>query len=101
VVADENMFPGYFRRPPPGPTKICSQAIFVGHHRPTKINGRRTIFVGFSKADENSLVSSVPTKIPAYFRRLFLSACRRKLSIFVGLGLFSWVFGPRKFRRFL
>jgi hypothetical protein len=21
VVADENMFPGYFRRPPPGPTK--------------------------------------------------------------------------------
>jgi hypothetical protein len=103
--ADENMFPGYFRRPPLRPTKI-SWRIFVGHNRPTKINGRRTIFVGFSKADENSLVSSVPTKIPAYFRRtyfrrLFSSACRRKLSIFVGLGLFSWVFGPRKFRRFL
>ena len=26
---------------------------------------------------------------------------RRKYAIFVGLGLFSWVFGPRKFRRFL
>jgi hypothetical protein len=102
--ADENMFPGYFRRPPPRPTKI-SWCIFVGH-RPTKINGRRTIFVGFSKADENSLVSSVPTKIYAYFRRtyfrrLFSSACRRKYYIFVGLGLFSWVFGPRKFRCFL
>jgi hypothetical protein len=24
--------PGYFRRPPLRPTKICSQAIFVGHH---------------------------------------------------------------------
>ena len=120
VVADENMFPGYFRRPPPRPTKICSQDIFVGHSRltklswrifvghprPTKINGRLTIFVGFAKTDENRLFSSVPTKIDVYFRRtyfrrLFSSAGRRKYSIFVGLGLFSWVFGPRKFRRFL
>jgi hypothetical protein len=105
VVVDENMFPGYFRRPPPRPTKIAWR-IFVGHQRPTKINGRLTIFVGLGKTDENRLFSSVPTKIAAYFRRtyfrrLFSSACRRKFSIFVGLGLFSWVFGPRKFRRFL
>jgi hypothetical protein len=99
------LYPGYFGRPPPRPTKIAWR-IFVGHQRPTKINGRLTIFVGLGKTDENRLFSSVPTKIAAYFRRtyfrrLFSSACRRKFSIFVGLGLFSWVFGPRKFRRFL
>jgi hypothetical protein len=73
---------------------------------PTNIVSRPTIFVGLGKADENRYFSSVPTEIGAYFHRtyfwrLFSSACRRKLSIFVGLGLFSWAFGPRKFRCFL
>jgi hypothetical protein len=118
--ADENI--GHvFSSATTGPTKISWARIFVGHHRadenighvfssattgPTKIVSRPTIFVGLGKADENRSFSSVPTEIVAYFRRtycrrLFSSACRRKYAIFVGLGLFSWVFGPRKFRRFL
>jgi hypothetical protein len=106
VVADENMFPGYFRRPPPRPTKIAWHVFSSATTGPTKINGRLNIFVSLGKADENRLFSSVPTKIAVYFRRtyfrrLFSSAYRRKYSIFVGLGLFSWVFGPRKFRCFL
>jgi hypothetical protein len=59
MVADENMFPGYFRRPLPRPTKIAWARIFVGHHR----------------ADENS-------QSTRYFRRPWES--RRKLLFFVG-----------------
>jgi hypothetical protein len=96
-VADENTCPDIFVGHHPGRRKLCSY--FHRPLRPTKIVSRPTIFVGFVKADENKSFSSVPTKIAAYFRRtyfrrLFSSACRRKFSIFVGLGLFSWVFGP-------
>jgi hypothetical protein len=52
VVADENMFPGYFRRPPPRPTKI-SWRIFVGQHWADE-NSLALIFVGHHLADENS-----------------------------------------------
>jgi hypothetical protein len=51
VVADENTCPGYFRRPPPGPTKITF------------------LFSSATEADENSQ----PTN---YFRRPWES--RRK-----------------------
>jgi hypothetical protein len=68
VVADENMFPGYFRRPPPRPTKIAchvfSSAITEADENswhvfssaitgPTKIVSRPLIFVGLGKADKN------------------------------------------------
>jgi hypothetical protein len=111
VVADENMFPGYFRWPPPRPMKIAwhvfSSAITQADENslhvfssaitgPTKIVSRPLIFVGLKKADENKLFSSV---LPIFVELIF--GGRRKYSIFVGLGLFSWVFGPRKFRRFL
>jgi hypothetical protein len=80
------MFPGYFRRPPPRPTKIAWHVFSSATTRPTKIawhvfssattgptkiNGRLIIFVGLGKADENRLFSSVPTKITAYFRRTY------------------------------
>jgi hypothetical protein len=88
------------------PTKIAWHVFSSATTVPTKMVSRPTFFVGLWKANENRYFSSVPTQIVAYFRRtyfrrLFSSACRRKYAIFVGLGLFSWVFGPRKFRRFL
>jgi hypothetical protein len=42
-VADENMFPGYFRRPPPRPTKLAWARIFVGHNR-AHVNSQSPIY---------------------------------------------------------
>jgi hypothetical protein len=98
--------PRIFSSATTGPTKIVWHLFSSATTWPTKIVSRPFIFVGLREADENKLFTSVPTKIGAYFRRtyfrrLFSSACRRKYPIFVGLGLFLWVLGPRKFRCFL
>jgi hypothetical protein len=56
---------------------------FCGPPWPMKLPRRAPIFVGLGEADENTLFTSLPTKIVAhfcriYFRRLFSSSCRRK-----------------------
>jgi hypothetical protein len=53
VVADENMFPGYFRRPPPRPTKIAWH-VFSSPITEADENILVLIFVGHHRADENS-----------------------------------------------
>jgi hypothetical protein len=93
--------------------------------RSTKIHAGRQLFSWATGADENKapifvghrgrrkypaddLFSSAlgkPTKI-GRFRRTDGNSCLFSsnlfsAAIFVGLRLFSWVFGPRKFRRFL
>ena len=107
----------YFRGPP-GPTKI-KNSYFRGPPGPTKI---KNLFSSATVTDANTQPSTyfrrpwgsrrkqvifvgtdeiVSYFRRTYFRRLFSSACRQKQPVFVGLRLFSWVFGPRKFRRFL
>ena len=87
VAADENMFPGYFRRPSPRPTKIAWHLFSSAITGPTKIVSRPLIFVGLGKADENTpprLFSSARWGRRKYMPDIFIGPLMADENMFPG-----------------